>query len=299
MADRTDYSPIPAQAAPRRRRTLVGRLPRPLRAPLFVVAALIAAGYVLMAVWPSLFTSADPMHCELRLSGAGPAPGHPFGFDMQGCDYFANVVHGARPSIAIGLLVTAVTFVLAAVLGALAGYFGGIVDGVVSRIADVVFGLPMIIAAIVVLNLFEERTIWTVSLVLIVFGWPGGMRYMRGSVLKIRNLEYVQAARVLGGSHLRIMGTHIAPNALTSLIVLKTLEIGGVIAAEAALTFLGIGLQPPAISWGLQLSTAQQQWQASPHLLVYPALFLTGAVLAFVVLGDSLRETLDPKGKKS
>ncbi|MCP2258251.1 oligopeptide transport system permease protein [Streptoalloteichus tenebrarius] len=281
----------PAAAPARRRDGLRGLL----RKPLFVVSALITLLYLAMAAFPGLFTSVDPRACSLAFSGVGPSSGHPFGYDLQGCDYLANIIYGTRSSISIGLLVTVATFVLAAVFGGLAGYFGGLVDGVVSRTADIMFGLPFIVAAIVVLNMFPQRDVLSVSLVLIVLGWPGGMRYMRGSVLKVRNLEYVQAARVLGSGHTRVLLSHVMPNSLTPLIVLKTLEVGAVIAAEAALTFLGVGLQPPAISWGLQLSAAHSQWQAHPHLVIFPSIFLSLAVLAFVVLGDSLRDALDPK----
>lgn len=293
-----DEAPAPTAKARRGRGGALSEGLRQLvRKPTFIVSAAITLVYFVMAVAPQLFTGVDPMACTLNLSGAEPAPGHPFGFDLQGCDYLANVIYGARASITIGLAVTATSFVLSAVIGALAGYFGGALDGVISRVADIMFGLPFIVAAIVVLNMFPQRSIWSVAFVLIIFSWPGGMRYMRGSVLKVRNLEFVQAARVLGSGHLRILASHIAPNSLTPLIVLKTLEIGGVIAAEAALTFLGVGLQPPAISWGLQLSAAHDQWQAHPHLLVFPSIFLSVAVLAFVMLGDSLRDALDPKGR--
>ncbi|MBM7786177.1 ABC transporter permease [Tenggerimyces flavus] len=283
-----------------RRASFLGDAWRQLRRnPIFWLAGVVVAVMVLMAVVPGLFAGwfghGDPRVCDLGSSGAAPVEGHPFGFDKQGCDVYANVVYGARASISVGVLVTLGSLVLAIVLGSLAGFYGRMVDVVVSRLTDVFFGFPFILGALVVLTSFDNRNVWTVSLVLAMFGWPTLTRLMRSTVLATRDLEYVTAARALGASDVRVLLRHILPNAIAPVIVIGTLSVGGVIVAEAALTFLGIGLQSPAISWGLQLSTAQNDFQAYPHLLVFPSLFLSVTVLAFILLGDVLRDALDPR----
>lgn len=271
-----------------------------VRRPRFVISAVLVLLMLVMAAFPQLFTridAHDPAFCTLQESLQPPSAEHWFGTDALGCDYYAKVVHGARPSITIGLVVTLFSFLISAVLGALAGYVGGVVDTIISRACDVMFGLPFILGAIVVLQLFETRTVGTVCLALVLFYWPGGVRYMRSAVLKVRGLEYVQAARVLGASPVSILRWHVIPNSLTPLVVLKTLGIGGVIAAEAGLTFIGIGLASPAVSWGLQLAAAKPEIAANPHLLIFPSIFLSVTVLGFVLFGEAVRDALDPRSR--
>ena len=270
-----------------------------LRRPLFLICGLIALVVLAMVIDPGAFAGwfghGDPRLCNLADSNAGPASGHPFGFDTQGCDLYANVVYGARPTVTIGLLVTAVSFVLAVVLGSAAGYLGGVVDATISRLADVFFGFPFLLGALVILTVIPDRNALTVSLVLVIFGWPVLTRLMRSTVLDQARRDYVLAARSLGLSNLRIVRRHIVPNALAPVIVYATVTVGAVMVAEATLTFLGVGLQPPAISWGLQLAAAQHQFLQYPHLLIFPGLFLSVTVLSFIALGDTLRDALDPR----
>lgn len=269
------------------------------RNPIFVVAATVVLLMLLMAAFPQAFAGwfghGDPRVCELGDSGHGPSGGHPFGFDMQGCDVYANVVYGARASISVGVLVTAMSFLLALTLGSLSGFYGRVVDALISRLTDIFFGFPFILGALVVLTSFNTRNVWTVSLVLALFGWPTMTRLMRSTVLSVRQMDYVTAARGLGASDWRIIRRHILPNAIAPVIVIATITIGTVIVAEASLTFLGVGLQAPAISWGLQLSTAQNDFQTHPHLLIYPSIFLSVTVLSFIILGDVIRDALDPR----
>jgi ABC-type dipeptide/oligopeptide/nickel transport system permease subunit len=175
------------------------------------------------------------------------------------------------------------------------GYYGGLIDAAVSRLTDIFLGFPFLVAAIVILTSFQHRTVWTIAMVIILFAWPPWTRVMRASVLSVANMEYVVAARALGASDLRILVRHILPNAVSPLIVLVTLGVGGLIVAESSLTYLGVGLQLPAISWGLQLSTAQAYFSTKPHLLIFPALFLSLTVLSFVLAGDAVRDALDPR----
>lgn len=284
----------PDLPAGRGRRGLFSRLPRPN----LLISGSLVGFILLMAAFPQLFTGFGPgplENCDIMRSAEAPSADHWFGIDPQGCDYYTNVIYGTRSSVIVGLVVTGISFVVSAIVGALAGYYGGWVDGVISRVVDVFFGLPFILAAVVILQQFEGRTVWTVSLALAAFSWPGGVRYMRASVLKVRNLEYVKAARLMGASDWRVITSDVIPNSLTPLLVLQTLGIGGAIAAEAGLTFIGIGLTPPAVSWGLQLSVAREYITLAPHLLLFPAIMLTFTVLAFVIFGEALRDQLDPR----
>jgi len=220
---------------------------------------------------------------------------HPFGFDIQGRDYYTRVVYGARVSVVIGLLVVGVDVVIAIILGGFAGFYAGKSDAVISRTADIFFALPVTLAGIVFLNVVGERGLLQVSAVLIFLGWPTLMRLMRSSVLSGKESDYVQAARALGANDLRIMRVHILPNGIAPVIVYATISVGIIISAEAALSFLGVGLQLPAISWGLMISDAQNRITTSPHLLAFPALYLSIVVLVFIILGDALRDALDPR----
>jgi oligopeptide transport system permease protein len=270
-----------------------------IRRPLFIIAAsvvlLVLAIVIDPAPFAGLFGHGDPHLCSLADSDGGPAIGHPFGFDVQGCDLYANVIYGTRPTVTIGLLVTASSLVLAVVLGSAAGYLGGVVDTVLGRLADIFFGFPFVLGALVILTVTPDRNVFTVSLVLVIFGWPTMTRLMRGAVLGEARRDYVLAARGLGASNLRILRKHVVPNALAPVLVYAAITVGGVMVAEATLTVLGVGLQPPAISWGLELAAAQHQFWQYPHLLIFPGLFLSVAVFSFITLGDTLRDALDPR----
>jgi oligopeptide transport system permease protein len=248
-----------------------------------------------MAIVPGLFTRADPRACDLSNSLLRPSAGHWFGFDLQGCDYYSKVIHGARVSMTIGIATVAGTTLVAVVLGTLAGFYGGIVDTLIARVTDVWFALPTFLGAVVVLSVLGGKGLAQLTFVLVIFGWPTMTRLMRSAVLTVRDMEYVTAARALGAGDLRLMWRHILPNALAPVIVYGAIRVGIVIAAEATLSFLGLGLQLPAISWGLMIATAQPRLLSAPHLLLFPGLFLSLTVLAFVLLGDALRDAFDPR----
>jgi oligopeptide transport system permease protein len=265
-----------------------------LRKPQFVGCSLLLLGFFTMAAVPRLFTSVDPRFCELAKSRQSRAPGHPFGFDIQGCDYFANVVYGARPSVLVSIVASIGVFALAGSLGLLAGYFPGFVDSLISRTADVLFAVPGIVALIVILNSVPDRSIWVIVGVILLIGWPNGMRLMRSTVFSVRNREYVLAARSVGVPPLRILRKHVFPNAMAPLLAMTTLGIGGMVGLEAVLTFLGVGLQPPSISWGSQFGVAAS-YRDTPHLFIWPALFISTMTISFMIIGDSIRDALDPK----
>jgi len=265
------------------------------RKPQFLFGAAVVLVLTVMSIVPQLFTRTDPRDCDLSRSRGKPGADAWFGYDVQGCDYYANVIYGARVSIVIGLVVVGGALAIGLLLGALAGFFGGWIDTVIARIADIIYGLPLILGAIIVLYRFQDRNVMVVALALIIFTWMTPMRLVRSSVVSIRDADYVQAARALGASNNRIITRHILPNALAPVLVYATITVGGVIAAEATLSFLGIGLRLPSISWGLMIGEARQFLRTSLHLLIFPSIFLSITVLAFISLGDALRDALDPK----
>lgn len=265
--------------------------------PLFIVAGLIVVLMIVIAAVPQLFAGRQPImgECSLSRSLLSPQAGAIFGTDRLGCDVYGAVIWGARPSIIIGLTVTAGVGIIATLVGSLAGFFGGAVDAILSRLTDVLLGFPFLVGAIVILSAFPDRTPLVVAAVLIVFGWAGLTRIMRSSVISAKDMDYVQAARALGATNGRILFRHILPNAITPLLVLATIGVGGIIGAEASLTFLGVGLRAPTNSWGLSISQSQDIFYQNPHTLLFPSLFLSITVLAFIVLGDAVRDAFDPK----
>lgn len=256
-----------------------------------ITASLILGVLSLMALVPSLFTDADPRECNLSRSLETPSAGHPFGFDLQGCDYLAKTVYGARTSLVIAVLVVLGTTLVALVIGALAGFVGGRTDTVLSRLTDVWSGIPLVLGGVLVLSGTDDRGPLQVSLVLVVFGWPAMVRVLRASVLETRQRDFVTAARALGARPGRVLVRHVLPHSVRPLIVSASAYAGFIVAAEATLTFAGVGLRRPTESWGLQLFEAQARVAVAPHLLVFPALFLVAAVVAFVLLGEALRRS--------
>jgi len=265
------------------------------RNPTFVVAALLILFLVVVAVFPSLFTGTNPQRCDLIEGNNGRAPGHPFGFDRQGCDVYARVIYGARASVTVGILVTSGVVLIGGFIGAIAGFYGGMTDSLLSRFTDVFFAIPILLFAIVFLSSFARRSIWTVVAAIMLVGWPSVARIMRGSVISVKESDFVTAARALGASDMRILGRHILPNAIAPVIVVATISLGLFIVLEATLSYLGIGLPGSTVSWGGDINDAQASMRTAPHVLVYPSLALSITVLAFMLLGDAVRDALDPK----
>jgi len=267
------------------------------RNPLFWIGVVLGVFFVLMALFPSLFArGADPRECSLTNSKGTPSADHWFGFDQQGCDYLANVVYGARNSLIIGVLAVLVVLVLGVLVGAIAGFYGGALDSGLSRLADIFYAVPTVLAAIVILrSVFTDRGPTQVAIALAVFGWMTAMRLVRSQVIAVKSSDYVAAARAMGASNRRILARHILPNAVAPVLVYATITVGVLIAAEATLTYLGVGLVRPAISWGLQIDAGQSLVRTAPHLVLFPSAILTLTVMAFIMLGDALRDALDPR----
>ena len=269
------------------------------RRPLFWVSALLILFAILLALVPGLFTSVDPRECMLSRSLGAPEPGHPFGFDRQGCDIYARTIYGARASVTVGVLTTIVVTILGSLIGAIAGFYGGIWDTLLSRLTDIFFAVPLVLAAIVVMSMFQnQRSIWIVVFALSMFGWTQIARISRGAVMGVKNDEFITAARALGASDVRIIFSHILPNAAAPIIVYATVALGTFIVAEATLSFLGIGLPTTVVSWGGDISAAQASLRTQPMVLFYPAIALALTVLSFIMMGDAVRDALDPKSRK-
>ena len=286
-------------------RSLTSDAWRALRSnPIFWVASVLISVFLLMAIWPSLFTNTDPREALLAQSRERPNSQAWFGRDIQGYDIYARCIYGARASILVGLFTTILTVLIGGIIGMMSGYLGGFWDALMSRIGDIFFAIPLLLGAIIFLvslpEFFNDNyflVIMKVVLALAVLGWPSLARLMRSSVIQVKPNDYVQAARALGASPMRIIRSHVLPNSLAPLIVVSTISLGGYIAAEATLSFLGIGLQAPAISWGIDISAAIVGLRTTPHMLFFPSLFLSLAVLGFILLGDAVRDALDPKNR--
>jgi len=255
---------------------------------------------VLVALFAPWIATHDVGVPDLLARYKGPSAEHWLGTDATGRDVFSRVVFGARISLQVGLVVVAVSAVVGTVIGALAGYYGGWIDRVVSGYVFNIFlafpGLLLAIAMVAFLGAGLNKLI----LALCVIGWVGYARVMRGQVLKVREYDFVQAARALGARDWRILLFHVLPNAVQPLIVQASLGMAGAVLSEAALSFLGLGVPPPAPSWGVMLEEARDLATLSraPHAMLAPGLAIALTVLAFNFLGDGLREYLDPRQRK-
>ncbi|WP_395404941.1 ABC transporter permease [Arthrobacter sp. UC242_113] len=272
------------------------------RRPLFIVSSLLIVLLLVIALFPGLFTQVAPNdNCNLQFSDGAPQAGHPFGYTFQGCDVFSRVIHGTQASLSVGVLSVIFVLIIGVTLGALAGFFGGWLDAVIARLGDIFFALPLVLGALVITQLpffKDNKSVWTVVMVIVLLAWPQMARITRGAVIEVRNADFVTAARSLGVSKMGSLLRHVLPNALAPIIVLATMELGVFIVAEATLSFLGIGLPGSVMSWGNDIAAAQPSLRTNPAVLLYPATALSITVLSFIMLGDALRDALDPKSRQ-
>ena len=260
-----------------------------IRAGGFIVALAIVAALAGPFVSPH-----DPSTQDLARRLESPTLAHPFGLDELGRDILARILAGARISLLVGVAVVGVSSVAGMALGSIAGYFGGKVDDVISRVIDVLMAFPGILLAIALVAVLGP-SLTNVVLALSVIGWVGYARLVRGQALRARELEFVQAARALGAGASRIVVRHVLPTAFPAVVVQATLGMAGAIIAEAALSFLGLGVQPPTPSWGTMLDAGRSHLFDAPHLTLFPGLAIALLVLGFNFLGDGLRDRVDPK----
>jgi peptide/nickel transport system permease protein len=259
--------------------------------------AIVVGGAALAALIGPWLTPFDPAAQDLALRLTGPSAAHWFGLDELGRDILARVLAGARISFLVGLVVVSVSASFGTVIGAVAGYFGGLVDDLISRIIDVLLAFPGLLLAIALVAVLGP-SLGNVLFALTVIGWVGYARLVRGQVLRAREFEYVQAARAAGAGTPRILWRHVIPSAMPAVVVQATLGMAGAIIGEAALSFLGLGVQPPTPSWGTMLNGGRAHLLDAPHLTVVPGLAIAILVLGFNFLGDGLRDATDPKYQK-
>ena len=246
---------------------------------------------VLAAVIGPWLVPYDPSAQELALRLEGPSRLHWLGLDELGRDILARVMSGARISLFVGLVVVSVSASIGAAMGALAGYYGGIIDEAISRVIDILLAFPGLLLAIALVAVLGP-SLTNVVIALSLIGWVGYARVARAQVLQAREFEYVVAARAIGAAAPRILIRHVLPAALPALTVQATLGMGGAILSEAALSFLGLGVQPPTPSWGAMLNYGRVHVLDAPHLTVFPGLAIAIVVLGLNLLGDSLRDRL-------
>ncbi|MFJ8109716.1 ABC transporter permease [Streptomyces sp. NPDC096132] len=269
------------------------------RNKIFIISAVLILLLLTITFFPGWFTSANPTYGDLSKHYLQkPQLGKVFspdwlGYDAQGRSVYARLIYGARASIAVGFGTTIVVTVVGGLVGMIAGYFGGIVDSILSRLVDVFFGIPFLLGTMVVLNSFPERTAWVVIGALGFFGWTQLARVMRGAVITTKQSDYVQAAKALGASTTRILFRHILPNTMAPVIVVATISLGVYIGSEATLSFLGLGLN--GVSWGNDISDGGNSIRVAQWIMLYPSIMLTITVLAFIMLGEAVRNALDPK----
>ncbi|HET8895691.1 MAG TPA: ABC transporter permease [Protaetiibacter sp.] len=269
------------------------------RRPMFWISAAMILIIVFIALFPGLFTNEPPnSNCQLANSNGAPTDGHPLGFTRQGCDVWSRIVHGAATSLTVGIIVTLLVFTLGVLFGAFAGFYGGWVDGLLSRIGDIFFAIPYILAAVVIMSVFAEyRNVWIISLAIGVFAWPVTARVLRSEILRVKNSDYVTAATAIGVPRFKIMWAHVVPNSIAPVIVITTIALAGAIVAEATLSFLGVGLPSTFMSWGNDIAQAQTTLRTAPQVLLYPSIALSLTVFSFIMMGEVIRDALDPKAR--
>ena len=284
---------------------------------LFYIGATIAAVFILMAVFAPLVATHDVTAQNLATRFASPSADHWFGTDGLGRDVFSRVVYGARVSLQVGIIVVAFSSVVGILIGSIAGYYGGWIDRLLSGyVFNVFLAFPGLLLAIALAAFIDEHKLlsffigdggaaavlglfspglFKMLLALCAIGWVGYARVMRGQVLKVREYDFVQAAKAIGAGDVRILFTHILPNSIQPLIVQASLGMAGSVLSEASLSFLGLGIPPPAPSWGTMIEEARNYFATYPHTLFFPGAAIALTVLAFNFIGDGLREYLDPK----
>jgi len=259
-----------------------------------VALALLVLVALIVVLGPS-FAPYDPLQTNLSMRLKPPGtPGHPLGTDELGRDVFSRLLYGARPSIGVGFAAVAVAMLIGVPVGLASGYVGGLFDTVVSRIVDVLLAFPYVLLAIAIVAALGPG-LFNAMLAVGIAGVPYYVRIVRASALALREQEFVQASRAVGASHVWILFRHIFPNALSPLIVAATLDVGWMITAAAGLSFLGLGAQPPQPEWGVMLSDGRQYIGVAPHLALVPGAAIFLVVLALNLVGDGLRDALDPR----
>ena len=267
------------------------------RQPLAVFGVVLLMAFLLAALFAPLLAPQNPATIDLPHRLASPSASHWFGSDELGRDILSRTIYGARLSLLVSISVVACSLSLGIILGGLAGYYGGVLDTALNLfVMNAFMAMPGILLAIAFVAFLGPGLI-NLVLALSIGGWVGYARLVRAQVLAVREREFVEAARALGASNLRIFVRHILPNTLQPLIVQSAIGMAGAVLAEATLSFLGLGVPPPSASWGAMLNDARSHLFDAPHLVIFPALAVMLCVLSFNFIGDALRDYLDPRTK--
>ena len=267
---------------------------RLVRRPAVVIATLVVAGFIAVALAAPHLAPYDPNATNFGAVRKAPSALYRLGTDEVGRDLLSRVIWGARASLLAGVIPVSIAVAISIPLGLVSGYLGGWVDGVIMRVTDAMLAIPFLIVAIA-LAAFLGPSLTNAMIAIGIATLPIFLRLARGTVLALKTEEYVEAARAVGGSHVRIAARHILPNMLPPLFIQSSITIAAAIIAEASLSFLGLGQQPPAPSWGSMLNAAQRYLSQAPWMALYPGLMIFVVVMALNVLGDGLRDALDPK----
>ena len=262
-----------------------------------IIGLIIIISLAFIALFAPFIAPHDPIEQNLEKRLLPPCREYPMGTDDLGRCLLSRIIYGARVSLQLGVIVVGIITVIGVTLGLISGYYGGIVDEIIMRLVDVVLAFPGIILALAVAGALGPG-LFNVMLALAMVGWTGLARVVRGSVLSVKQKEFVESARALGCSDLHIMTRHILPNVMAPVIVLATLDMAFIILAAAGLSFLGLGAQPPTPEWGSMLNNGRAFMRTAPHLTTFPGLAIMVAVLAFNFLGDGLRDVLDPRQQR-
>ena len=270
---------------------------RLLRNFAFTAGLLLTVAMVMMALAAPLLSPFDPNVQDTSRRLEAPSHQHLLGLDDLGRDVLSRIIWGARVSLRVGFSVVLIASLIGIALGAMAGYFGGWTDTIIMRITDILLAFPGILLAIALVAVLGP-SINNVILALATIGWVGYARLVRGQVLKVREMEYVTAAKALGAKSPRVIVRHVLPNVINPVIVMATLGLAGAILAEASLSFLGLGVQPPTPSWGAMLTAGRRYLGLANHLAIFPGAAIMAAVMGLNFLGDGLIDALDPKYRK-
>ncbi|AIJ05119.1 ABC-type binding-protein-dependent transport systems inner membrane component [Methanocaldococcus bathoardescens] len=267
------------------------------------LAGLIIISLITLAGLLAPIIAKDPYETNMLKRLSPPSLEHPFGTDQLGRDLFSRIVYGARVSLIVAITISIISLTVGCLIGAISGYIGGVVDDIIGRIIDVFLAIPELIfniALVGVLCVVLESTssIWVVIFAIIVTNWVSYARLTRGIVLSLKEREFITSARMMGASDFWILLKHIIPNAIPPIIVLATLNVGNVIMTIASLGFLGLGIQPPTPEWGQILNSGKNYLTTAPWIMVFPGLAIMLAILGFNLLGDGLRDVLEPKSRR-
>lgn len=272
---------------------MLGRFKKNKRALFGFWMVILCLTVAVLAKWIAPY---DPIEQNMEIMLEGPSWSHPFGTDEFGRDILSRIIHGTQISLMTGFVGVLIAVVIGVALGTISGYFGGLADSLIMRIMDIFMAFPSFLLALAIVSVLGPGMV-NVMIAIGIFSVPTFARLSRSSVIAIKDKEYIEAVKAMGGSHFHIIVKHVIPNSIAPIIVLSTMRIATAIITAAGLSFLGMGAQPPTPEWGAMLSTGREYLRVAPHVSTMPGLAIMFLVLGFNMLGDGLRDALDPKMK--